>query len=245
MQVHKPRPSLMINRHSLFFLSPAPSRNIAPFSQTRLSQGIGLMPTRNRRRNVSASRPPHTVARTGKQDASEPQNGHMVMSGVASAALYIRDVLQTALRLLKQPLGALAFLLASGLLLNFVLGIILSPLCNVPGISTSMFCLDPALGQSSEVRGPRSADFLKLVELQDGFKDVLDANVGTNEIGMKLKQSEMATRDLITLVRVSDLNSREALTDALMQFVDDAKRTGEGLHKLSAKIDGAVDRYVM
>lgn len=133
--------------------------------------------------------------------------------------------------------------MVAGLLFTYVLGTILSPLCHLPGIASSTFCVDRALDRGTEAGGPKSANFLKLVELQDGFQDILNVNVGTNEIGMKLKQSEMATRDLVTLVRVSDLKSREVLADALVQFVDDAKKTGEGLHKLSAKIDGAVDRY--
>ena len=89
---------------------------------------------------------------------------------------------------------------------------------------------------------PRAADFGKLFQLQDSFSNVIGAYMGANEIGFKLKHAEIVTRDLVMLVRVSDLKTREALADALLLFVDNAKRTGDGLHRLSAKIDGAVDR---
>ncbi|KAH9923321.1 uncharacterized protein B0H18DRAFT_878727, partial [Fomitopsis serialis] len=42
----------------------------------------------------------------------------------------------------------------------------------------------------------------------------------------------------------SDLRSRDILAEALMELVKDAKKAGEGLYRLSAKIDGAVDRIV-
>jgi hypothetical protein len=58
---------------------------------------------------------------------------------------------------------------------------------------------------------------------------------------LEIKKAEMATTDLVTLVRVSDLKSRDMLADLLARFVDDAKKTGRGLQKLSSKVGGAVD----
>ncbi|OBZ77595.1 hypothetical protein A0H81_02218 [Grifola frondosa] len=46
------------------------------------------------------------------------------------------------------------------------------------------------------------------------------------------------------IVRVSDLGSRELLVNALVDFVDEAKKTGKGLQKLSSKIHGVVDRII-
>ena len=57
-----------------------------------------------------------------------------------------------------------------------------------------------------------------------------------------LKKAEMATRDLITLVKHSKLKSRELLGQSLYAFVLDAKKAGKGLAKLTARINGAVDK---
>ena len=172
-----------------------------------------------------------------------------VFSGASSSATYVTDVLSTAFWLLKKPLGVLAFIAALGLLSGYVFDrfrFVFSPLCIVPGMSSSALCVRHTpvslpSGKSNEKK-PKTARFDRLVELQDSFGGVLNANVGTSGIGLRLKQSEIATRDLVTLVRHSELKSRDVLSDALTQFVEDAKRTGEGLHRLSAKINGAVDR---
>lgn len=172
-----------------------------------------------------------------------------VVSGASFSAKYVADVMSTAFWLLKKPLGFLAFIAVLGLLSGYVFDrfrFVLSPLCIVPGISSSALCVrhTPASfppGKNNEKK-PKAARFDRLVELQDSFGGIMNANVGTSGIGLRLKQSEIATRDLVTLVRHSELKSRDILSDALTMFIDDAKVTGEGLHKLSAKINGAVDR---
>ena len=54
----------------------------------------------------------------------------------------------------------------------------------------------------------------------------------------------MATSDLATMVRVSDLNSREVLADSLSEFVKDPRKVSRGLTRLSSRVGGAVDRCV-
>lgn len=164
---------------------------------------------------------------------------------IASFAMtYVGDVLHTALWLLKKPLG----LIFSTLLLVFALDFVivksrsaLSPLCILPFVSSSAIC-SRHYATPLDTKTSKSPEFGRLIEVQDGFQGIMNINAGTSEIGLKLKQSEMATRDLVTLVSVSDLEYREPLMEALMRFVEDARKAGEGLHRLSAKIDGAVDR---
>ena len=179
----------------------------------------------------------------GRSDDRE-QARRVLHSSATSTLMYIRDILNTAFWLLKMPFGVLAFVLVLSSASSYVLNASLSPLCRVPGFSSSAFCSTRgAIGAQMQDAKPKSTDFLKLIELQDSFRSVMEANSGTSEISLKLKQSEMATRDLITLVSMSGLNSRDVLADALLRFVEDAKATGEALHKLSAKVDGAVDRW--
>ena len=51
----------------------------------------------------------------------------------------------------------------------------------------------------------------------------------------------MATKDLVTLVGVSDLRSRDLLAGVLLDFVEDAKKTGKGLQRLNAKINSGIE----
>jgi ABC-type transporter Mla subunit MlaD len=61
---------------------------------------------------------------------------------------------------------------------------------------------------------------------------------------MEIKKAEIATSDLVTLVRASNLSSRELLADLLEQFTRDARRTAQRLQRLNAKFNGGMDMYV-
>ena len=90
---------------------------------------------------------------------------------------------------------------------------------------------------------PRRADYPRLVEIQtSSFEQLLDGSVGGPALSLDIKKAEMATRDLITLVKFSGLKSREHLAQSLADFVLDAKKAGKGLAKLTARINGAVDK---
>jgi len=73
------------------------------------------------------------------------------------------------------------------------------------------------------------------------FDQLLEESVGNKDLAMEVKKAEMASGDLITLVKVSDLKSKDQIAERLGKFVDDARGTGRSLHSLGAKIHGAVD----
>jgi hypothetical protein len=82
-----------------------------------------------------------------------------------------------------------------------------------------------------------------MIDVQSAmFEQLLDEAVGGSSLALEIKKAEMATTDLIALVRVSKLSSRDVLAESLAEFVEDAKTTGRGLQKLNAKVRGAVDR---
>ena len=81
-----------------------------------------------------------------------------------------------------------------------------------------------------------------MVEMQSkSFEQLLDESVGGSGLALEIKKAEMATTDLVTLVRVSKLSSKDLLADALLEFVTNTKETSRGLLKLSAKVGSAVD----
>ena len=124
------------------------------------------------------------------------------------------------------------------------------PFCSIPILSSMIpFCHWPAFKEPpahiSAGRPVQWADYPKLIDLQTKtFDQLLDGNVGNRGLTLEVKKAEMAGNDLITLVRVSDLKSRDQIAERLGKFVDDAKGTGRSLHALGAKIHGAIDSSV-
>ncbi|KAJ7034662.1 hypothetical protein C8F04DRAFT_1100549 [Mycena alexandri] len=167
-------------------------------------------------------------------------NGSLFMVG------YVLDVLRMAIQLLRKPLSFLVFLWMLAFILSRIshaLRAAFSPLCYIPGISSSSLCLPEGYATPFDNRrSPKWADYPTLVDVQSAtIEQLLDESSSGSALALKIKKAEMATTDLVTLVRVSELKSRDMLGDALRQFVDDARTTGRALNKLNAKVGGAVD----
>ncbi|KAI0325453.1 hypothetical protein GY45DRAFT_1330264 [Cubamyces sp. BRFM 1775] len=181
-------------------------------------------------------RPPRpAIDREQVQDA--------LVGGGAETLRYCFSVIAHALRLLRWPFGILLALWLLGTILarfSSTFRTALGPICWIPGISGSVFCRAP---QTEPL--PQWADYPKLVEIQSSsFEQLLDGSVGGSGLSLEIKKAEMASKDLITLVRYSELKSKDHLAEALNEFVEDAKRTGKGLQKLTSKINGAVDNIM-
>lgn len=89
------------------------------------------------------------------------------------------------------------------------------------------------------------ADYPKLMDVQTNtFEQLLDQTAGGSGLSLEVKKAEMATNDLVTLVRVSDLRSRDLLAETLVNFVDEARKTARGLQRFTSKVQGSVDRSV-
>lgn len=118
---------------------------------------------------------------------------------------------------------------------------LISPLCHVPILNNVVpFCL-----WHFEQEGIQTASWTKLTDMQgSSFEQLLDASVGGSALALEVKKAQMATSDLIMLVRVSDLRSKETMARILVNFVDEAKKTGRGLQSLSSRVNGAVDTCV-
>lgn len=164
---------------------------------------------------------------------------------ISYTANYLFYLGKTALTLLRKPLAFALFLYLLALIFqqaHSALRTVFAPVCWVPGIASTPLCYVPPSAPGI----PKWADYPKLVEVQDsGFKQLLDENAGNSGISLDIKRAEMATSDLITLVKVSDLKSKETLAEHLEGFVSDAKKVGRSLQTLSSRIGGAVDRYTI
>ncbi|KII85087.1 hypothetical protein PLICRDRAFT_57020 [Plicaturopsis crispa FD-325 SS-3] len=210
-----------------------------------------MAPPRTRRRKTAARRDssserdePVPVSQDAIVDAHVRQ---AVKSATSFTARYVADVVSTSIQLLRRPLSVLLFVYLLFLIvgrLSHTIRAAFAPLCVIPGISSTTMCLGPPHPGSAH-GPPRWADYPALVEVQSKtFEQLLDDTAGGNGLALDIKKAEMATTDLATVIRVSDLTSKDLIADTLAEFVEDAKRTGAGLQKLSSKIGGAVDRVM-
>lgn len=65
------------------------------------------------------------------------------------------------------------------------------------------------------------------------------------QLSLDIRLAQLATSDLIGLVKISDLTARESIARSLEAFVDDAKATSRSLQKLNSRVNGAVDQLVL
>jgi hypothetical protein len=96
--------------------------------------------------------------------------------------------------------------------------------------------------RTSAGRPVRWADYPQLVYLQTRtFDQLLDESVDYKRLAREAKEVEMASDDLVTLVRASDLGGKAQIAKRLDQVVDYVGKSGCSLHSLGARIQGAVD----
>ena len=170
-----------------------------------------------------------------------------VLHGAVFTIRYAIDVFSRAIHFLRYPLSALLGVWLFGFIimrLSPTLRSAFAPLCIIPGISSSSICRwDPQTPAGQ--RTVQWADYPHLVETQSKtFEQLMEKSVGNSALSLEIKKTEVATRDLVTLVQISNLKAKNSLATSLIEFLDDAKKTGRRLHKLTSKVGGAVDRYV-
>ena len=150
---------------------------------------------------------------------------------------YVVDIVVFAIRLLRYPLAILlAFWMLSFITAKFI-DTLRMPFCQLPII----YNLPPCEARRSGIT--LWADYPKLMEVQStSFEQLLDESVGGSELSLEVKKAEIVTSDLVTLIKFSDLKSRDTMARMLQEFVSDARLAGRSLQRLSSKIGGAVDR---
>ncbi|KAF8802481.1 hypothetical protein BYT27DRAFT_7112380 [Phlegmacium glaucopus] len=161
---------------------------------------------------------------------------------------YAWDVSGRAFHYTRSILG---FLLSLWILALIILRIsstlwgAVAPVCYLPIISTSRMCEAWHKLSMPENQAPRWADYPKMVDLQSKtFEQLIDDSIGGSALSLEVKKAEMAITDLVTFVRLSKLKAKDTLAGSLIEFVQDARKAGRGLQKLSSKIGGAVDNIM-
>lgn len=162
------------------------------------------------------------------------------------------DVLRLSFSILRYPLALFLVIWIFGWALSafttLVLDKLVKPVCDVPVLST--FCGDLVAHRfDSRQTGSASTDvavkpdFPALVKLQSvSLSELMAGSADGSQLSLDIKMAQMATSDLISLVKISDLTTRGSIADALEAFVDEARATARDLQKLNAKVSGAVDQ---
>jgi hypothetical protein len=174
---------------------------------------------------------------------------HAAGQCVIFTMIYCLCIFRRAIMWLQRPLSLLVFFWLLRLI-SPIFRAPLAPLCNLPGISRLEICFsdEPSPGKpivDGSRHEPLWADFPRLLDVQTtAFERLFSQIAGGSGLSMEIKKAEIATSDLVTLVRASDLSSRELLADLLEQFTRDARRTARRLQRLNAKFNGGMDVYV-
>ncbi|KAJ3540656.1 hypothetical protein NMY22_g4210 [Coprinellus aureogranulatus] len=197
---------------------------------------------------------------------------HYLLVGVYSTAKYILTIFRRTMTILGFPLAGITSLLLLLVIvalllqlavasltpaldrLSSVLATTLGPFCYIPYVSSIGICnsLLDHLSESPSTKIKRTvrwADYPRLVEIQSkSFGQMVDEYVLTattpSSLSLDLKKAEMATADLILLIRASDLKTRESLASTLSQFSGSARTAGRALARLDAKMNGALDNVM-
>lgn len=203
-------------------------------------------PTMRRKRHGSAS--PRAV---NSQPAEEQELGPWYYVNlfyeriVLPLLAYVFDIFAYANRHFLKPILSIALgfailyfgiQMASSLLHSKVKSA-LAPVCMVPG-SSYMFsmCAVPAVHQN--------ASFEEFLNVQDNFKDLLEASEETSTLPATIKDSEIAIRDLRILVRHSKLPSRQQMELEFTNFIIMANEVSSHLSGFNTKIGAATDRVI-
>lgn len=162
------------------------------------------------------------------------------------------DILRLAFSILRYPLALLFAVWLLGWVLSafaaLMLGLI-KPVCDVPVVSAlcgNLVTHHPDISQTRFAETPTvfaRPDFPALFKLQSAsLSELMSSSSEGSQLSLDIKVAQMATSDLISLVKISELSTRDSIADALEAFVDDARVTARGLQKLNAKVSGAADQ---
>ena len=187
----------------------------------------------------------HASTGTPRQELSK-----ILATSLKPILSYIAEVLFTVLRLMKYPIAMTLALMTCAYAVAIMSDAVtsaLAPMCSFPVISR--LCPAGAPVRPSHPPNPKHtplwADFPKLVKVEDkAFESLIDETLEGAGLALEIKKAELATSDLVTLVRVSDMDSSKILTDALSGFEKDARKASRRLTRFGSKVGGAVDKYV-
>lgn len=177
-------------------------------------------------------------------------NGSILGSIVQYLLLCILGTFKVMFRLIKKPIKLIIYLVLFMFILNFIAPFIgslfistVAPVCYSSVLSRTSWC-QGLLWSVSKGRYDKP-NFDELVKIQMEFDNILD-NVGLGaHLGMGMKKSEVAVRDLSAAVSVSDLRSKRQLESSLDGLASSMKEVVPLFSKLDAAMEGTADYIII
>ncbi|OTA97033.1 hypothetical protein M434DRAFT_392212 [Hypoxylon sp. CO27-5] len=164
---------------------------------------------------------------------------------------WVLGTLRMALRYAQWPLAIMlaiylsigACLMAKDALINSV-SAPLAPLCRIPGISliNLPFCSNDLWSGSRN--GSTLVEFDELMNVQDQFEKVLEDTAQGVSLPMDMKRSEASVRDLRTMVKFSQLPTRNELVHEFDIYIDVIRVSANDLQMFNTHVGSAVDSVI-
>lgn len=223
-----------------------------------------------RRGNPSAGSPSkHRNARERRNSAEEEYYRHRrqhrgppptiggQMAGYILPSLFnvlgwFTGILALAFRYAQRPLAILLaiYLCFGGLIIaqNMATRSIaasLSPLCRIPGLSMLGLPFCPSVDTIvTPEAGAAHVEFDELMDVQSKFEQVLEKSADGVSLPFEMKRSEMAIRDLRTLIRHSDIQRRQELVLEFDGYIDIARQSATDLQRFNTHVGSSVDAII-
>ncbi|KAG8829280.1 hypothetical protein FRC17_006830 [Serendipita sp. 399] len=224
----------------------APQSPVDSLSEASPTQSHERRSRRNEEREVKSTFPSWSKYTGGSREAlrsSFEDTGAFLL-------LLLLDITKMVLQLMKQPIAIVLvgyiLIVSISYTASYIASLAihgLSPLCSLPLITTMVpICRTITSSSSSPPKqGLQIPQYPDLVNLQTRFESVMESSGMGISLAMSIKSSEMAVRDLNTLVKLSDLISKDLLASSLDEFVSSAKDASRHLTRLDSGVGGAVD----
>ncbi|KAL6860056.1 hypothetical protein ACO1O0_004081 [Amphichorda felina] len=122
----------------------------------------------------------------------------------------------------------------------------LSPICRFPGATflNLPFCPTSPPSPSSNDSASSNLEFDDLVGAQGKLEQVLEISAEGISLPYEMKRSEMSIRDLRTLVKASEIPSRDELVHEFNSFIDVSRRSASELQRFNTHCGSAVDSVI-
>ncbi|EJT73950.1 hypothetical protein GGTG_07803 [Gaeumannomyces tritici R3-111a-1] len=204
------------------------------------------------------ARPRARESRRAGPESEEADLGGRLANSVPAAVLdvfgWTFGVVGQAFRYLQKPLAVVLaiYLFFGGLIIaqNMAtksLMTSLSPICRIPGMSWLDLPFCPNIvprGAGKGGSGGFPVEFEGLMNIQDRFEEVLEKSVQGADLPMEMRRTEMAVRDLRTMVRYSHLQSKDELLLEFDGFIKAAGATCSDLTRFNTRVGSAIDSVI-
>lgn len=236
--------------------STASSRTVKPHAaQQNIRQRTAGNSQNAPPESLFASKPHHR--RTQPQRDTEPIMTSTFLSVLQDILAWSFGLIGMTARYAQKPLAVgLALYLTLGMLIfagnwaRHTFYTAISPICNLPGLTSVVdlpFCqigLDGGRPGTSSSSSSSNVEFNGLMDIQEKLEDVAEKSANGVSLPLQMKRSETSIRDLSTLVGYSQLTNKDDLVELFKEYITTARTASGDLQKFNVHVGSAVDNVI-